>query len=300
MRGVEYAISAGDYDAVIVSTGAALRQLRHRRRELAVGFDAGAPIPDFRGIIAAPWPNRIADGTYTFGGAGHQLPINEPERNTALHGLVFDQDWQLVYHGDSVVTLSCDAGPAAGYPFAICIEAQYRLDDDGLCTSIRTSNKGDSTAPYGVCPHPYLVAGSSPLDDWVLELPAARYLEVTCDRLLPVETVPVDGHAFDFRTPRAIGRTEIDHAFTAFDWDPDGDAALVLRDPAGTGVGMSWSQTCPWLQVHTADKSDPQSNRRGLAVEPMTCPPNAFNSGTDLVRLEPGAVHSAEWSIFAA
>ncbi|HWU31187.1 MAG TPA: galactose mutarotase, partial [Microbacterium sp.] len=60
-----------------------------------------------------------------------------------------------------------------------------------------------------------------------------------------------------------------------------------------------WDAGCPWVQVHTADLPDPAASRRGLAVEPMTCPPDAFNSGTDLIVLEPGAAHTAGWSIRA-
>ncbi|WP_253905127.1 aldose 1-epimerase family protein [Arthrobacter sp. H14] len=301
LTGTEYAISAGDYDAVIVAQGAALRQLQHRGRDLVISFDAGAPIPDYRGVIAAPWPNRIADGTYTFDGTQYQAEMNEPERNTALHGLVFDREWQLQDHRDSSVTLTCELEPTAGYPFRLRLEVQYGLDDDGgLHTTVTATNTGDRPAPYGVCPHPYLVVGTSPLEEWVLELPADTFLEVTEDRLLPLETAMVQGHEFDFRTPRTIGSVEIDHAFTDINWDAEGRAALLLRDPAGTGVGMSWDRTCPWLQVHTADKPEPLPNRLGLAVEPMTCPPDAFNSGTDLIRLEPGAAHTAGWSIFAS
>lgn len=299
LTGAEYTISAGEYGAVIVAQGAALRQLQHRGRDLVVSFDAGAPIPDYRGVIAAPWPNRIADGNYTFDGAQYQVPINEPERNNALHGLVFDQEWQLQDRSDSSVTLVCELKPTNGYPFPLRLQAQFKLDDDGLRTTITTTNTGDRAAPYGVCPHPYLVAGTSPLDEWILELPADTFLEVTEGRLLPLKTAPVQDHEFDFRAPQTIGNVEIDHAFTDINWDAEGRAALLLRDPAGNGVGMSWDRTCPWLQVHTADKPDPLTRRRGLAVEPMTCPPDAFNSGTDLVRLEPGAEHSAGWSVFA-
>jgi aldose 1-epimerase len=137
------------------------------------------------------------------------------------------------------------------------------------------------------------------LDKWTLELPAETFMEVTADRLLPLGTRPVAGHEFDFRTPRTIGATEIDHAFTDIAFDDDGTARMVVRDPSGTGVGMSWDRNFPWLQVHTADKPSPSPNRLGLAVEPMSCPPDAFNTGHDLVRLEPDSVHQAQWSIFA-
>jgi aldose 1-epimerase len=297
--GAEFNIRAGEYTAVITARAGALRELRHRGRDLVVPFPAGGPIPDYRGIVAAPWPNRIADGRYTFDGAEYEVPVNEPDRGCALHGLVFPLDWDLESRNESSVTLSCTAGPTPGYPHTVRIVVEYRLSGEGLFSQVAAMNVGSTAAPYGVCPHPYLVAGPSPLDEWTLEIPAGEFLEVTPDRLLQKETRSVEGHEFDFRAPRAIGATEIDHAFTDIAFDGGGQARVLVRDPGGTGVGMSWDRTCQWLQVHTADKLPTAPNRLGLAVEPMTCPPDAFNSGVDLIRLEPGATHEASWSIFA-
>ncbi|MDR6438553.1 aldose 1-epimerase [Paenarthrobacter nicotinovorans] len=294
----EFTLSAGGYTAIVTARAAALRVFRFEDRDLIVPFTEGGPIPDYRGIIAAPWPNRIADGTYTFDDVEHHVPLNEPERATALHGLAFPLDWTLKESDAGSLTLTCTVGPTAGYPFVLELEARFTLDESGLHTSVTARNAADVAAPYGVCPHPYLVAGSSPLDEWVLEFGADSFLEVTPDRLLPVGLAGVEGHPFDFRSARTIGSTEIDHAFTGITFD-GGLAQLSLRDPAGTGVGMSWDQSCPWLQIHTADKPAPLPSRLGLAVEPMTCPPDAFNSGTDLIRLEPGAEHTASWSIYA-
>jgi aldose 1-epimerase len=298
VNGQEFRLVAGDYTASIVQRGGALRQLTFQGRDLVVPFDAAAPIPDYRGIIAAPWPNRIADGSYRHDGAVRHLPLNEAARRTALHGLVFDQLWTLHAASADSLSLCCALGESTGYPFRLALQLDYRLDTAGLHTTVTARNLGERTAPYGVCPHPYLVAGESPLDEWTLELPAETFLDVTADRLLPLGTRPVAGHEFDFRTPRTIGATEIDHAFTDIKYD-DGTARVVVRDPSGTGVGMSWDRNCHWFQVHTADKPAPLLNRLGLAVEPMTCPPDAFNSGQDLVLLEPGAAHQAQWSIFA-
>ncbi|MFJ4172282.1 aldose 1-epimerase family protein [Paenarthrobacter sp. NPDC089714] len=294
----EFTLTAGGYVAVVTAHAAALRVLQFEGRDLVVPFAEGGPIPDYRGIIAAPWPNRIADGKYTFDGVTHQLAVNEPERGTALHGLAFPLDWTLKEHDAGSVTLTRTVGPTEGYPFVLEVSARYVLDEAGLHTFVTAVNAADVPAPYGVCPHPYLVAGPSPLDEWTLEAPVGTFLEVTPDRLLPVRLAPVEGHEFDFRSPRAIGATEIDHAFTDVAFD-GGLAQLSLRDPAGTGVGMSWDESCTWLQIHTADKPAPIPSRIGLAVEPMTCPPDAFNSGTDLIRLEPGASHVASWSIYA-
>ena len=294
----EFTLSAGGYTAIVTARAAALRVLQFQGRDLVVPFPKGGPIPDYRGVIAAPWPNRIADGTYSFDDVKHQVALNEPERATALHGLAFPLDWTLKESDAGSLTLTCMVGPTAGYPFVLELSARFTVDEAGLYTSVTARNAADVAAPYGVCPHPYLVAGTSPLDEWVLEFSADSFLEVTPDRLLPVGVVPVEGHEFDFRSPRAIGSTEIDHAFTGITFD-GGLARLSLQDPAGTGVGMSWDEGCPWLQIHTADKPAPLPNRLGLAVEPMTCPPDAFNSGTDLVRLEPGAEHTASWIIYA-
>ncbi|MFK0005341.1 aldose 1-epimerase family protein [Paenarthrobacter sp. NPDC090522] len=294
----EFTLTAGGYTAVVTAQAAALRVLQFEGRDLVVPFAEGGPIPDYRGIIAAPWPNRIADGKYTFDGVTHQLAVNEPERGTALHGFAFPLDWTMKEHDADSVTLTCTVGPTEGYPFVLEVSARYVLDGAGLHTFVTAVNAADVAAPYGVCPHPYLVAGPSPLDEWTLEAPVGTFLEVTPDRLLPVRLAPVDGHGFDFRSPRAIGATEIDHAFTDVAFD-GGLARLSLRDPAGTGVGMSWDESCTWLQIHTADKPAPIPSRIGLAVEPMTCPPDAFNSGTDLIRLVPGATHTASWSIYA-
>ncbi len=95
--------------------------------------------------------------------------------------------------------------------------------------------------------------------EWILEVPAQTFLEVTPDRLLPLTTRPVEGHEYDFRAPASIGSTRIDHAFTDIVFDNDGDgraraARVVVRDPGGTGVGMAWDRSCAWVQLHTGDK----------------------------------------------
>lgn len=295
----EFEIRAGDYAATVTARGAALRKLRYRGRDLVVPFPAGGPNPDFRGVLVAPWPNRIPDGRYSFDGVDHQVPVNEPERNCALHGFTPEMDWHLDSLGESALVLSCSIQPRPGYPFALVLTVSYALDADGLHCRVSAGNTGQAAAPYGVCPHPYLLAGPAPLDQWSLEFDAGFFLEMTPDGRRPLAARPVSGHPYDFRLPRPIGRTQIDTAFTGLAFE-GGEARLVVRDPGGTGVGMTWDRNSPWLQLFTGDKAPPLPNRLGLAVEPMSCPPDAFNTGTDLVRLESGAVHEAGWSIYAA
>ncbi|WP_285244145.1 aldose 1-epimerase family protein [Pseudarthrobacter sp. fls2-241-R2A-127] len=295
----EYAIRSGSYTATVSATGAILLNLQFGERDLVLPSRTGHPTPDYRGIIAAPWPNRIADGRYTFEGSALELPRNELARGNALHGLVFDKGWEPVLHEDTTVILETTVSASKGYPFSLQLTAEYRLTPEGLSITLAARNTGTSAAPYGACPHPYLVAGPTPLDQWILQFGAERFLAVTADRLLPTGERDVHGHAFDYRDPRPIGSTAMDHAFTGLAFDDSGRAGLTLWDPTGVGVGMSWDCSCPWLQLHTADRTPPLPTRLGLAVEPMSCPPDAFNSGKDLIRLLAGEEHRLSCSIFA-
>jgi aldose 1-epimerase len=297
--GAQYGITSSNYTAVITEEGATVRQLRFRARDLIVGFTAEEEVPDYRGALVAPWPNRIAGGRYTYEGRQLQLPVNEPKRDAALHGLVCEQPWTLVSSEPSGIRLRHAIRPSAGYPFSVLLEVTYRLDDAGFHTEVSATNTGDHTAPYGICPHPYLMAGKSALDSWRLELAADTFLEVTPDRLQPLGRRPVNDGPFDFRRSRELGDVQIDHAFTDIERDPQGNATVRLTDAGGTGVGIRWDRSCDWVQIHTADHPDSERHRLGLAVEPMSCPPDAFNSGEDVVHLPAGATHIASWSIFA-
>jgi aldose 1-epimerase len=298
MTRTEYQISFGPYTATVTARGGALRELRHGGRDLVVGFDADGEIPDYRGVICAPWPNRLADGRYVFDGREFQAEVNEPERGTALHGLVFGALWELQDLTDASVRLAARIAPGRGYPGRLDVSVHYELHADGLRSTVRAENIGADAAPYGVCPHPYLVAGAAPLDEWSVQIPATEFMEVTADRLLPRGMAGVDGHEFDFRAARVLGAVEIDHAFTGLITAGDGLAAVQVYDPSGTGVELEWDGQWPWLQIHTADKPAGPT-RLGLAVEPMTCPPDAFNSGTGVIRLAPGQSHEASWTIRA-
>jgi len=302
LSGTRFDLSHGDYAASIASVGATLRSLTHAGRELVVPFDEDVVRPVFRGATLAPWPNRVVDGRYVFDGVEQQLPLTEPARGHALHGLAAWLDFHAVDESGDQVTLTTTIAPQAGYPFRIEVTVTFELDDDGLHTTVTGTNSGPTPAPWGTGPHPYLVAGDGHVDDWTLTLPAERVLTVTDDRLIPTGLKDVDSESdgvFDFRAGRRIGQTFIDHAFTRLMRDADGTASVRLTVADGTGVAISWAADCPWVQVHTADQDDPEISRIGLAVEPMTCPPDAFNSGTDLLVLQPGASTTAGWTIAA-
>ena len=302
LSGTSIDLEHGPYRASIASVAASLRSLTHEERDLVVPFDADEMRPAFRGATLVPWPNRVVDGRYTFGGVEQQLALTEPQRGNALHGLGAWLDYEVRDRGDDFVELATTIQAQQGYPHRLDVTVVFRLGDEGLYSAVTARNTGADAAPFGTGPHPYLVAGQGRVDDWTLTLSADQVLTVTPDRLAPVGLADVateQGGAFDFRTPRTIGDVFIDHAFTGLTRDADGVASVELTAPDGNGVAMRWDAACPWVQVHTADQPDPATSRRGLAVEPMTCPPDAFNSGTDLIVLQPDESTTAGWTIVA-
>ncbi|MGI8459964.1 MAG: aldose 1-epimerase family protein [Propionibacteriaceae bacterium] len=300
--GQQFTLTAGGYVAEIASVGASLRTLRHAERDLVVPFDADEVRPGYRGATLAPWPNRVVDGRYVDDDGLHQLALTEPDRGHALHGLVCWQDFVPIGEVSAEhVALTATIVPQQGYPHRVEVTVDFTLGADGLSTTVTGTHLGPGRAPWGTGPHPYLVGGPGLVDDWTLELPAATVLTVTPDRLVPLDLLDVtlaEGGRWDFRSPRRIGDTFLDHAFTDL-LRVGGQSSVRVGDGTGTGVVITFDTACPWVQVHTADLPDPTLSRRGLAVEPMTCAPDAFTSGRGLVRLGPGEAHTAGWRIAA-
>ncbi len=296
-------IAAGGYEASVAGIGATLRRLRYRGRDLVVPFGAGEERPDMRGALLAPWPNRTADGTYAFAGRTHRLPIDEPARRTANHGLVANLPFALLDRGADRVVLAATLEPSDGYPWRLAVTVAVAVDAGGLTHEVEARNLSDTSAPLGLGVHPYLLAGlpaERAVDDWALRLPAREAMLVTPDRLLPQRIVPVarhDGGSLDFREPRAIGPARLNHAFTALRRDADGWARARLTAPGGEGVELAVDGAYRWLHAYTADEPSVGPPRAGVAIEPMTCPPDALNSARDLLVVPPGGRVAAAFRI---
>lgn len=301
--GVPSSLSHGDYTADIASTGATLRTLRFRGRDLIVPFDADAIRPCFHGSVLAPWPNRLADGCFTHEGRQHQLPLSEPGRNNALHGLATWLPWDIEESTASSLTLTTQLAAQPGYPWTLELKTTYILSDHGLSWTIESYNAGSGTAPYGVGTHPYLTPGTGTVNDWTFHLPAGDVMETTPDRLLPhtihrVEDF-LDG-ALDFRETRPVNATQIDHAYTGLMGNREGKVQATVISADGQGTVLEWNPTTlPWAQVFTSDLADRRFHRTGIAVEAQTCAPDAFNNKCGLLHLEAGEHHKAQWIIRA-
>jgi aldose 1-epimerase len=296
--GVEYEISHGDLRVAIVEVGGGLRTLRAGDLEVLDGFAADEMCHDARGQLLLPWPNRIAGGRYKFEGQEYQLPLTEPSLGNAIHGLARWQRWTVDHQSGDEVRMSLRLYPSPGYPFALDLSAGYALADDGLTVTLRATNIGSEGCPFGAGQHPYLRCGTPTVDDAELQVPG-RSIYRYDERFIPVERVDVAGTALDFRTLRPIGSTAINMDYTDLDRGTDGRARVVMQAPDGsTSVEVWMDGAFKHVTVYTGETVQPPDRRRkGLAVEPMTCPPNAFVSGEDLVVLGVGESWEGVWGI---
>jgi aldose 1-epimerase len=249
-----------------------------------------------RGQVLIPWPNRLEGGAYEFAGRSHQLPLNEPEAGNTIHGLVRWVAWSVGVREEHRVVMEHALHPHPGYPFSLALSVEYAVSDAGLRVTSTATNVGRDACPYGSGAHPYLTVGTQTVDPVILRAPGRTMLQ-TDARGIPVGAEPVEGTDYDFREPRKIGATKLDNAYTDLERDADGVARVELRHPdGGTSVSLWLDESYRYLELFTGD-SQPSVERRSLAVEPMTCPPNAFRSGEGVLVLEPGQSTRTEWGI---
>lgn len=280
VNGTVTSLATGDYEARVAAVGATLLGLTHRGRDLVLPTGPAVLGKGYRGHTLVPWPNRVVDGRYAVNGQALELPVNERATGAALHGHGAFEPWTVVGSSGAEVMLELDLPPTYGYPFDVVCRARYVLDDDGLSVTLGGTNEGPGPAPFGIGTHPYLTCGR-PVDECTLVVPAGKVL-LTDARSTPTRLAPVAGD-LDLREPAVLGPRVVDHAFTDL---PTGEWAVELSCPGAAGVRVS--SDARWVQVYTAD----ELGRRGAAVEPMTCPPDAFNSDPDGVLLAPGGTRT--------
>jgi aldose 1-epimerase len=296
--GEQIELCAGDQRVVVVEAGAGLRAYTVAGRDVLDGYADHEMATAGRGQVLMPWPNRLQDGAYEFDGERYQLPLTEPETHNPIHGLVRWVAWSVVQRGEHRVRLAHTLHPQPGYSFSLQLRIDYSLSETGLRVTSTATNVGGRACPYGSGAHPYLTLGTPTVDPIVLRGPGHSVLHFD-ERGLPLDVEPVDGSEYDVRTPRAIGDTKLDNAYTDLARDPAGLARVELRGPDGaTSVSLWLDETYPYLQLFTGDPL-PSVNRRSLAVEPMTCAPNGFRTGEGVLVLEPGESTTSTWGIEA-
>jgi aldose 1-epimerase len=242
----------------------------------------------------------VQGGRYAFEGRSHQLALTEPEAGNAIHGLVRWVEWMLVRREPGTAVLEHVLHPRPGYPFTLALRVEYELGAGGLGVSVTATNVGTEVCPYGSGAHPYLRAGTATVDTAILHVPARTVLHADAHGI-PTRADPVAGTPYNFRQPRPIGPVRLDHAFTDLDRDEDGLARIELRHPDEPAAVVLWADAShTYVMIYSGDTLPGPERRRGLAVEPMTCPPNALRTGEGIIRLAPGESSTSRWGIAPA
>lgn len=292
LTGAQYTITSGDHTATIVEVGAGLRRYTVGDVDITGTYRDDELPPKGCGATLVPWPNRIRDGRYSFEGVEHQLALTEPEAGNAIHGLGRWERWTQVHQTPSEVSLLLDVVPQKGYPFPLRVQITYTIDEQrGLTVSLAARNTGTTRAPFGAGSHPYLSTRGHRIDDVTLQLPARETL-VADERGVPIGSRQLEGKE-DLRGGRKLGGQRFDDGFTGLETS-DGRGVAELGTSSG-GAQLWFDETFRFLQVFTLDSLG--GGPPAVAIEPMTCAPDAFNSGAGLIVLEPDGVWAGSWGI---
>lgn len=295
--GEQFDIRHGSHRATIVEVGGGIREYAVGDRPVLDPYPLDAMCDGAHGTPLIPWPNRLGDGAYSFDGTDYTVALTEPSKHNAIHGFLRWRSWQAGEHGPDRIVMRTCLRPLKGYPFALDVRVAYQLGDDGLVVSTTATNLGDRACPYGAGQHPYLSPGHGRIDDCTLELHASTRILTDNERQLPTGQAPVEGSEYDFRSPRRLGAQKLDTPLTDLARDEAGRAWARLGAPDGTRAELWVDEHYPIIEIYTGDTLSPSRRRLGLGAEPMTCPPNAFQSGDRVIRLEPGGSVTTTWGV---
>jgi len=295
--GEQIAIAHGDQRAVVTEVGATLRTYVKGGVSVIEGF-AGDEVPTHgRGQVLYPWPNRIGDGEWTFSDRVARPTVDDVEHATASHGLVRWRPFRVDAVNQNRCVLSLLLHPTPDYPFLSEISVAYHLGSLGLTVTTTVTNRDEVPLPFGVGFHPYLSVTTPTIEGAQLEIPASAYVAVN-DRQLPTgEILPLAGNQLDFSKRKSVSGHELDVTFTELLRDDTGLATATLEDAQGGQIELSVDRNFPYLQVYTGDHLEKGRRRTSVALEPMTCPPDALRSGKDVVVLEPGQHWAGSWRL---
>ncbi|GGF19728.1 aldose 1-epimerase family protein [Subtercola lobariae] len=293
---LRFAGARGLSTAVVTELAASLRELVLQGIHSVETHSADVLPLMGSGLVLVPWPNRIADARWQLNGKTQQLDITEPATGNAIHGLLRNTAYRLVQRTESSITLAARVFPQHGYPFLLDTSVEYALSDEGLTVTHTLVNRSADAAPVAVGAHPYLRVGGVLVDDLVVTVAAGTQFEVDA-RSIPTAEVNLDGSPFDLRRGRRVGDLAIDHGY--------GDVAVVegrsthsVTAPDGSATELWGDENFGYVQVYTPNNF-PREQGPGyaVAIEPMTAPANAFNSGRGLRWLAPGESWSVRWGI---
>ena len=237
----------------------------------------------YSGSKLSPFPNRINGGHYSFNHKKLQLPCNEPSFPHALHGFVYNKSFLIESsHQLLKLTLSYD-GETEGYPFPYLLTMCYSLQDNGITITTELSNTGNSIMPVGDGWHPYFTLGGK-VNDWKLTIPGNKYY-LTDEKYIPT----LNTANFHQQDIVLIEDIELNHCFEIAQQETNIGVTRISNPKTGIVIEV-WQRT-GIAQYNYVQYYIPK-DRNSLAVEPMTCIPDAFNNKIGLISLAPGELQN--------
>ncbi|MBO0980931.1 aldose 1-epimerase family protein [Microbacterium sp. SD291] len=289
--GRQVELRLGDVDAQIAQVGASLRSLRIGGIDLVPPYPLDEPTPSCSGVVLAPWPNRVRDGLWDDEGSSRQLAITEPKFGNASHGLLRFTAYEIEQADAGAATLHATIVPQTGYPYLIETNVTYSLHAAGVEVTHALTNRSATAAPVALGTHPFVTIGDVDPHELVLRIPAATAFD-TDERMLPTGTSPAEAA---LRDGIRLGDADLDTGFTALIRDADGRVRTTLTAPDGRRVTLWQGEGFDYLQVYTTPGYPGQA--LAVAIEPMTAPAEALNSGLGIRRLAPGETWTLSWGI---
>lgn len=287
--------SGGSVSATITQLAAGIRRLSVNGIDIMPPYDAGLPRPLGSGMVLVPWPNRIRDARWILDGKTQQLDITEPAKNNASHGLLRNSPYSVAARTGSTLRLEATIFPQHGYSFLLDTAVTYRLVDAGVEVTHTITNWSDAAAPVAVGAHPFFTIGDVEPGDLTVTVEVSTRFE-SDDRSLPTAEVPVDGTPYDLRDGVLLRDLSLDAGFGGAVMR-DGVSEHSVSAPDGRTVTVWGDENFAYWQVFTTELYPGQS--KAVAIEPMTAPADAFNSGQGLAWIASGETWEASWGVRA-
>jgi len=293
----------GEFVSILPCLGGSINQMTlNNKGNLIKIMDGYSSIRDaeknltssFKGSNLFPFPNRIADGKYNFNNQVYQLTLNFPQENNAIHGLLFDEEFKIVDKQDgatgSMLILEYEAKEAKGYPFRYYFKTLYRLrENNGFECEIQVTNLMDHPIPVAHGWHPYFKLGESQINDLQLQFQAKNILKVDKRNIPTGESISYN----KFNKLTTILDINLDNCFRLSEENERAET-IIMNKSSDFGYKI-WQETGSYkynyLQIYTPP------HRKSIAIEPMTCIPDAFNNKEGLIILSPSESFSVIWGI---
>lgn len=273
--------NSNSFAKILLNKGGSLHKLSLEKKELIKDLSPLLYDTTFASAILFPFTNRIRNGTYTFKQKKYTLDLNLKEENNAIHGLVYNKEFEIVSEEVSEelarVTLKyVESEKPKGFPYKFTITLIYTLTKSGLSLEVIVKNNDDEAFPFNVGWHPYF--NSSNLHESVLNIESDKKLSFNANM------IPDDIQIIDPITSLQIKNTFFDDCFIL------NNNNISFKTP-DYKIGITSSSKENYLQVFTPKKANT------IALEPITAPGNSFNNKLGLQILNPNETHSVSWKI---